>query len=226
MCDDRCFWKNLRGRLGELTSNVNNSTTMRPFDLKTQRTISWRSLLYGDEEFRRIRCVLVSLFNLPRKQHSQLHSLTSTLNNSMRNGPFRLHYSLFFSWEAPLDGDEEFRRLRSGLVPLFDVPQKRSSQIHFLTSTVNNSMRNGPFDLKTQRTLSWRSPLDGDEEFRWLGSDSVSLFDVPQERLSQLYSRTSTLNNSGRNGPFRLHYGLFFSWEAPLLEYRRVTEVI
>ena len=72
-------------------------------------------------------------------------------------------------------------------------------------------MRNGPFDLKTQRTLSWRSPLDGDEEFQRVGSDSVSLFDVPQKRLSQLYSQTSTLNNSGRNGPFRLHYGLFFS---------------
>ena len=144
----------------------------------------------------------------------------------MRNGPFWLHYSLFFSSEASLNGDEEFRQLRSGFVPLFDMPQKRSSQIHFLTSTVNNSMRNSLFDLKTQRTLSWRSHLDGDEKFRQLGSDSVSLFDVRQERLSQLYSRTSTLNNSGRNGPFGLHYGLFFSRAAPLLEYRRVTEVI
>jgi hypothetical protein len=211
MCDDHCFWKKRSRRVGDLTSNVNNSTTTRPFDLKTQRTPSWRSPLDGDEEFRRIRCVLVSLFDLPPKQRSQLHSLTSTLNNSTRNGPFRLHYGLFFSWRSPLDGREEFPVLGGDLVSLFDVPPERSSQIHSLTSTVNNSMRNGPFDLKTQRTLSWRSPLDGDEEFRWLGSDSVPLFEVSQERLSQLYSRTSTLNNSGRNGPFRLHYGLFFS---------------
>ena len=97
MCDDRCFWKKRGRRVGDLTSNVNNSPTTRPFDLKTQRTLSWRSPLDGDEEFRRIRCVLVSLFDVPQERLSQLYSRTSTLNNSGRNGPFRLHYGMFFS---------------------------------------------------------------------------------------------------------------------------------
>ena len=52
-----------------------------------------------------------------------------------------------------------------------------------LTSIVHSSARRGPFDLKTQRTGSWRLPLDGDNRWPAYRCDFVPLFDAAQKQL-------------------------------------------
>ena len=76
------------------------------------------------------------------------------------------------------------------------------------TSIVHSSARRGPFDLKTQRTHSWRLPLDGDSSWPARRCDFVSLFDDAQKQLPWKYTPTSTVNNLTKNGPFGLHYSL------------------
>ena len=51
------------------------------------------------------------------------------------------------------------------------------------TSIVDSSTRTGPFDLKTQRTCSWRPPLDGDNSWPARRGDFVPLFDAAQKQL-------------------------------------------
>ena len=51
----------------DFTLNVNSSATTRPFDLKTQRTRSWRPPLDGDNTAAASRCVFVALFDPAQK---------------------------------------------------------------------------------------------------------------------------------------------------------------
>ena len=76
------------------------------------------------------------------------------------------------------------------------------------TSNVNSSARRGPFDLKTQRTRSWRLPLDGDNSWPARRCDFVPLFDVARKQLPWKYCPNSTVNNLTKNGPSGLHYNL------------------
>ena len=76
------------------------------------------------------------------------------------------------------------------------------------TSIVNSSARRGPFDLKTQRTRSWRLPLDGDNSWPAYRCDFVPLFVAARKQLPWKYSPSSTVNNLTKNGPFGLHYSL------------------
>src|SRR5437899_1976483 len=79
---------------GDFTSIVNSSATTRPFDLKTQRTRSWRLPLDGDNTAAASRCVFVALFDAAREQLPCKYSRTSTVNNLTKNSPFGIHYSL------------------------------------------------------------------------------------------------------------------------------------
>ena len=52
----------------DFTSIVHSSAKTRPFDLKTQRTRSWRLLLDGDNSWAARRCDFVPLFDAAQKQ--------------------------------------------------------------------------------------------------------------------------------------------------------------
>ena len=53
----------------------------------------------------------------------------------------------------------------------------------YFTSIVHSSARRGPFDLKTQRTRSWRLPLVGDNRWPAYRCDFVPLLEVAQKQL-------------------------------------------
>src|SRR5437667_107610 len=94
------------------------------------------------------------------------------------------------------------------------------------TSIVDSSARRGLFDLKTQRTRSWRLPLDGDNSWPAHRCDFVPLFDVARKQLPWKYSATSTVNNFTKNRPFGLHYLFPYTTLFRSIEYRAVMEVI
>src|SRR5437879_1610413 len=75
-------------------------------------------------------------------------------------------------------------------------------------SIVHSSATTRPFDLKTQRTGSWRLPLDGDNSWPAHRCDFVLLFDAAQKQLPWKYTTTPTVNIVTKNGPFGLHYSL------------------
>ena len=100
-----------------------------------------------------------------------------------------------------ISGRSASRRQRQRIAKAIMIQTERSD----FTSIVNSSARRGPFDIKTQRTRSWRLPLDGNNSWPANRCDFVPLFDAAQKQLLWKYTPTSTVNNLTKNGRFGLH---------------------